>query len=79
MYARLFAVSMLSMVVMFAFAVGVFADAGHVDEAPHSDQVMPMMQQTTDRSDQLPAALMGFVIGIVVGVVAVKFFFTKGA
>ena len=38
-----------------------------------------MMAQTTDRSDQLPAALLGFVIGVIVGVIAMKFFFTKGA
>ncbi|MEK7519887.1 MAG: hypothetical protein AAB581_01410 [Patescibacteria group bacterium] len=32
-----------------------------------------------DRSSQWPAAFMGLVIGLIVGMVAVKFFFTKGA
>ena len=34
-------------------------------------------QVPADRSSQLPAALMGAVIGLIIGVVAVKFFFTR--
>lgn len=77
------------LVSMFVIALAVsltgfaFADAGHGTEEAHGDTMMTeehnMMTQTTDRSGQLLAALMGAVIGLIIGVVAVKFFFTKGA
>ena len=57
---------------------GVLAN-GVDTHAPGEMEMHDQMMQTTDRSGQLPAAILGFVIGVVVGVVAVKFFFTKSA
>jgi len=62
---------------MGRIATGCFTD----EEQAHLERRLGVADvaggAATDRSSQLPAAFVGLVIGLIIGVVAVKFFFTK--
>jgi len=70
-------VGALAILVIFAVAASVLADEGHMEDEPHGTGAIAL-SDTVDRSSQLPSVILGFVIGLVVGAIAVKFF-TKSA
>jgi len=71
------AVLFIMIILTFVFTQSVFADAGHSADEPHGTG-NEALSNTVDRSGQLPSVILGFVIGLVVGAIAVKFF-TKSA
>ena len=67
MSKKIIIIFIILIVVSHLSLTGVWADGDH--ETPHDEVVV-----TTNRREQLPALGLGFVIGLVVGIVGLKIF-----